>query len=51
MGRIKLIAKQGMMYTNGKVTGYEIHLAEGEEPNGYWQITEEEYFATIEQEM
>lgn len=47
MERITLIADAGMMFTNGNVTGRKIQLAEGEDPGGYWQITEEEYFAAM----
>ena len=50
MERITLIANPGMMFTNGRVTGHKVMLAEGENSSAYRQITEEEYYATMAEE-
>ena len=50
MERITLIANPGMIFTNGRVTGHKVMLAEGENPSAYRQITEEEYYAAMAEE-
>ena len=47
MERITLIANPGMIFTNGRVTGHKVMLAEGENPSAYRQIAEEEYFSAM----
>ncbi len=48
MERIILKAKDGYIYTNGTEYGKIIYLANGINPNDYYEITEEEYNAIIE---
>ena len=48
MERKVLKADEGMLLTNGQVTGHTIFLAEGENAEDYTQIPESEFFATIE---
>lgn len=50
MRKADLIAKPGMIYTNGTDYGREIFLAEGVDSSAYYEITEEEYFARLEAE-
>lgn len=39
-----LIAREGMIYTNGQeVFGYQIHIGEGVNKDGFYEITIEEY--------
>ena len=49
--RVILTADTGMVYTNGKNYGRTIWLAEGADPNAYYQITEAEYNARMESEQ
>ena len=42
MSRVKLVANEGMVLTNGENYGVIIYLAEGAE-NNYHEITLEEY--------
>ena len=48
MERTVLKADEGMLLTNGQVTGHTIFLAEGENAEDYTQIPESEFFASIE---
>ena len=41
--RIKLIASEGMVLTNGEVYGVEIYLSDTENPNNWYEITVAEY--------
>ena len=49
--RVILTADEGMVLTNGTDYGTIIYLAEGIDPSGYHQITEEQYHAMMESEM
>lgn len=46
--REKITASKGMILTNGEVYGKTIFLADGISTDSFWEITEEEYEATIE---
>ena len=41
--RIKLIASNGMVLTNGETFGKEVYLGIGDKPENWHEITEEEY--------
>ena len=41
--RVRLIADEGMIYTNGEIYGFDITLAEGLTSEGFCQISREEY--------
>lgn len=41
--RVKLIADNGMMLTDGEVYGKEIFLATGVKTDAFYEITEAEY--------
>ena len=41
--RIKLTASEGHVLTNGESFGKIVYLASGDEGNGWYEITEEEY--------
>lgn len=41
--RIKLTASDGKVLTNGTEYGKEIYLADTENPDNWYEITEEEY--------
>lgn len=45
MERIILIAKDGMVLTNGEIYGKEIYLADGVSADSFYEITEAEYLA------
>ena len=49
--RVILTADDGMVYTNGTDYGTIIYLAEGIDPSGYYQITEEQYKTMMESEQ
>ena len=48
MERTVLRADEGMLLTNGQVTGHTIFLAEGEDPSAYRQIPEQELWERLE---
>lgn len=41
--RIKLIASDGMVLTNGETFGKEVYLGTGDKAENWHEITEEEY--------
>lgn len=41
--RIKLTAAKGKILTNGKTYGREVFLSETDNPENWYEITEEEY--------
>ena len=43
MGINKIIAKEGMILTNGEVYGKSISLGVNDSIENWWEITEEEY--------
>ena len=47
--RIKLIASDGMMLTNGNVIGKEEFLATGDSPENWHEITEAEAQAIMDE--
>ena len=47
--RIILNAEEGMLLTDGVVYGTAIYLAEGADPDRYYQISREEYGAILAQ--
>lgn len=51
MGRVKLKATEGMIYTNGETYGREIFLGSGDSPDNWWEITEAEYEKIVKKEV
>lgn len=49
--RIILTADEGMVLTNGTDYGTIIYLADGIDPNDYYQIPMDEYKAIVEREQ
>ena len=47
MERIKIIADEGMVLTNGEVYGREIYLADGVNAEDFYPITLAEYEAIL----
>ena len=48
--RIVLYAEDGYVLTNGETYGKQIYLAEGVNPNSFYEITDEEYAVIEEKE-
>ena len=48
MSRVKMVATEGMIYTNGETYGREIFLGSGDSPDNWHEITEEEYNKIME---
>lgn len=51
MQRIKLVAHEEMIFTNGEIYGSIIHLAEGLSADGFYEITKQEYEKILEREV
>ena len=49
MSRVKMVATEGMIYTNGETYGREILLGTGDSPDNWYEITEAEYEAKMEE--
>ena len=47
--RIKLTASEGHVLTDGERFGKTVYLAQGEEGDGWYEITEMEYLAKMEE--
>ena len=43
MSRVILKATDGMIYTNGESYGRLVYLGTGDNPDNWWEITEEEF--------
>ena len=43
MTRIKLTASEGMILTDGESYGRIVYLAQGDEGDGWYEITDDEY--------
>lgn len=50
MARVKLIASDGMILTNGETYGREVFLGTGDSADNWWEITEEEFNSKTAQE-
>lgn len=50
MSRVKLVATEGMILTNGEAYGRIVHLAVGSSPDDWYEITEAEYEARMAEE-
>ena len=48
--KIKIVASDGMVLTNGKSFGRVVFLATGDSKNNWYEITEEQYNQIIENE-
>jgi hypothetical protein len=46
----KLVAKEGMVLTNGEVYSKEVYLGVIDKPENWYEITEEEYKIILEKE-
>ena len=51
MSRQPLNAKDGMVYTNGKIYGEVLFLGEGMNKNDFYEITKEEYQEILKSEQ
>ena len=50
MSRVKLVATEGMIYTNGESYGRTVFLGTGDSPDNWREITEQEAAHKMEQE-
>ena len=50
MNRVKLIATEGMILTNGELYGRVVYLGTGESPDNWQEISETEYETLLAQE-
>lgn len=48
--RIRLIADEGELWTNGEIYGTDIYLAEGMDDKDFYTITKEEYEEILKEE-
>ena len=48
MNRLKMVATDGMILTNGETYGVEIYLGSGDSPDNWWEITIAEYEQKME---
>lgn len=48
MSRVKLVATEGMMLTNGEVYGRMVFLATGDSPDNWREIPETEALSAME---
>lgn len=48
MRRIKMVATEGMILTNGEIYGKEVFLGTGDSPDNWWEISEREYEKKME---
>ena len=49
MSRLKMVATDGMILTNGETYGTEVYLGSGDSPDNWWEISREEYEKKMEQ--
>ncbi len=49
MSRVKLVATEGMIYTNGESFGRTVFLGTGDNPDNWWEISESEYEKILEE--
>ena len=45
---MKIVANEGMIFTNGEIYGSVIYLADGLSADGFYEITREEYEKKME---
>ena len=50
MSRVKLVATEGMIYTNGESYGRTVFLGTGDSPDNWHEIAEADYEARMESE-
>lgn len=51
MSRIKMVATDGMMLTNGEIYGEVVYLGSGDSPDHWQEITREQARNRMEQEV
>lgn len=51
MRRIKMVATDGMMLTNGEIYGEVVYLGSGDSPDNWQEITREQARNRMEQEV
>lgn len=51
MSRIKMVATDGMMLTNGEIYGEVVYLGSGDSPDNWQEITREQARNRMEQEV